>query len=77
MVHRILLSLAAVLSLAWQARCQEIATLSGQVTDASGAIVQGANVVARGPQGFERIAATDAEGRYTLLGLPPGGYTIS
>ena len=47
------------------------------MTDASGAVVRGANVVAREQKGSERIAATDAEGRYNLPGLPPGTYTVS
>ncbi len=69
--------LAFIPALTWQARGQSTVILTGQVTDASGAVVPGATVVVRGTQGTERSASTDQEGRYTLAGLPPGPYTVT
>jgi hypothetical protein len=49
--------------------------LSGTVTDPSGAVVAGANVVATGPTG-ERSVTTDAEGRFLFQLLIPGYYSV-
>ncbi len=54
------------------------ATLRGVVTDATGASVPGANVIAT--EVDRKVAhptVTDAEGRYFLAALPPGSYTMS
>ena len=47
-------------------------TISGRVTDASGAGIPGVTVWA----GFPRNTTTDANGYYTFAGLPAGTYTI-
>jgi len=53
------------------------ATVSGTVTDPQGAVVPGATVSAVSNEtGLKKTAKTDNEGRYTLLFLPPGLYTI-
>ena len=53
------------------------ATLQGAVRDRSGAFVPGAAVTACNDEtGAERRAATNAEGQYTLRGLPPGEYEL-
>lgn len=49
-----------------------LATISGRVTDASGAGIPGVIVWA----GFPRNTTTDANGNYTFTGLPAGTYTI-
>ncbi len=52
-------------------------TLEGTVTDASGAVIQGAEVTVRGDMaGAERRATTDARGMYRLTALPAGTYTV-
>jgi len=54
------------------------ATLSGSVTDASGAVVPGVAVVARNlGTSLEFKATTDQAGRYVILNLLPGDYTMS
>jgi len=49
-------------------------TVSGHVTDASRAVLQGARVELR-PSGAS--AVTDSGGEFTILGVPAGQYTIS
>jgi hypothetical protein len=55
--------------------------LAGRVLTLSGRPVSGAEVVAtpRGPaqEGFEARGLTDPEGRFTLAGLPFGGYDVA
>ena len=51
------------------------ATLTGRVSDQSGAIVPGAAVVATGPGGGHS-ATTNSEGTYEFLSLVPGAYRI-
>jgi hypothetical protein len=49
--------------------------VQGTVTDPSGAVVQAATISIRNPiTGFERSAVTDANGRYTILGVPFNQY---
>lgn len=53
------------------------ATLSGTVTDESGAIVPGVNVTATNPATkLSRAATTSDDGLYTIPQLPPGTYTV-
>ena len=52
-------------------------TISGKVTDASGAIVVGATVTAiLVDQKVERSTTTDENGRYRIIELGPGKYSI-
>ena len=54
------------------------ATVSGIVTDASGAVVSGVEVTATNQDtNVVTSAATNSSGRYTLLNLPVGPYTIT
>ena len=54
------------------------ATLSGTVTDATGATMAGAEVtVVAGATGFRRTGLTGVGGAYQLPGLPVGQYTVS
>jgi hypothetical protein len=54
------------------------ATLSGTVTDPQGLAVRGAKVtVTNAATGATRSIVVDDEGRYSLIGLPPGRYKIS
>jgi len=53
-------------------------TIEGTVTDTTGAVIQGAEVTARGQAtATERRATTDARGVYRLAALPAGTYTIT
>jgi hypothetical protein len=52
--------------------------LSGQVTDPQGLVIPGAKVTAKNlATGAIRTVETNAEGRYTVIGLPPGRYEVS
>lgn len=53
-------------------------SLTGVVTDPSGAAVPGAQATLTDEQkGFTYKAATDTEGRYVLRNLPPGRYRLT
>jgi len=53
-------------------------TLSGDVTDASGAVVPGAKVnLVDQQKGYKFAATSDARGRYVFTSLPPGVYTAT
>src|ERR1044072_3141073 len=55
-----------------------VGRISGTVTDASGAVVPGANVtVTNSATNLVRTATTDAEGFYTVTNLPVGTYVIA
>jgi len=54
------------------------ATLSGKVTDSSGAVVVGAHIVVeKMDTGVTREATTNAEGLYSAPNLAPGTYEVS
>ncbi|HUO33365.1 MAG TPA: carboxypeptidase regulatory-like domain-containing protein [Candidatus Acidoferrum sp.] len=56
---------------------QVSATLSGTVTDQSGAAIAGADVAVRDVEtGVVRNATTDPEGRYQVFALPVGEYEV-
>src|SRR5260370_14660801 len=53
-------------------------TISGNVTDSSGAVVPGASVTALNTgTGFSRTVATNSEGIYLIQDLQPGTYKIT
>ena len=59
---------------------QEVnATLTGTVTDATGAVVQGATVVVHNNETNTdfRTVTTDSSGNFTVTNLPAAGYTIT
>ena len=55
------------------------ATIAGSVTDASGAVLPGVTVEASSPALIEKVrtAVTDGSGRYQIIDLRPGTYSIS
>jgi hypothetical protein len=73
-------SLAAILitlAFAGFAQAQTTATLTGVVTDPSGAAVQAAEVTAKNVDtGVARTASTDSTGRYQFFALPLGSYEV-
>jgi Carboxypeptidase regulatory-like domain/TonB-dependent Receptor Plug Domain len=54
------------------------ATISGNVTDSSGAVVVGASVTAlNNAAGFRRQTVSGDQGQYNLPGLTPGSYNLT
>lgn len=52
--------------------------IEGQVVDAAGAAVPGVTVTVTSPNLIRaQTATTDSEGRYRILNLPPGRYTVT
>jgi hypothetical protein len=59
------------------AAAQTAATLAGRVLDTEGGVLPGVTVTVRQTDtGLQRLATTDAQGRYTVAALPPGSYEI-
>src|SRR5438132_2983278 len=54
-------------------------SIAGLVRDASGAVLPGVTVEAASPVLIEKVrtAVTDGEGRYNLVDLRPGTYTVT
>jgi len=69
--------LVAVFFCAVTANAQIGGTIKGRVVDPQGAIIAGAALTLTSPelQG-QKTAATDAEGNFVFLGLPPGAYRL-
>lgn len=74
---RILLA-SFVLFFASSARAQDTASITGTVTDSSGAVIPGAGVKVTSPErGLDRSTTTNSEGEYLVGGLPAGVYQVS
>ncbi len=65
-----------VLALSAALMAQAPGSLKGQVIDPSGAAVPGATVTLTGPNGVVKVAQSDNNGAYSVVGLPPGKYTV-
>ncbi len=52
-------------------------SVSGTVTDPSGAVVPGATVTIKNSTGFNQTGKSDSKGVYAINGIPPGSYDIS
>ncbi|MCC7498293.1 MAG: TonB-dependent receptor [Bryobacterales bacterium] len=70
-----MLSLAAALTLSLCSG-QQLGTLRGQITDATGASVPGATITATGPGGVVKVGQSLGDGTYSMAGLPVGTYTV-
>jgi hypothetical protein len=68
-----------ILLIAAQLRAQDVAAITGEITDPSGAAVPGVAVTLQNPQtGVSYAAVSNAEGSYTLNEVKPGpGYKIT
>ena len=53
------------------------ATITGTVTDQTGAVLAGATVTVTNSKGFKQTATSNAQGVYVVSGIPPGSYDIS
>ena len=53
------------------------ASVTGNVTDPTGALIANATVTVTNSAGFKQTATSNAQGAYTLTGLPPGTYDLS
>ena len=72
-----LLLTAVALALPGTAEAQLQAGISGQVTDETGGVLPGVTVSGSSPTTIDvRIAVTDGEGRYSLVSLAPGTWTV-
>ena len=57
---------------------QAVATVSGTITDSSGALMTAAQISAKNQgTGLERTGQTDADGHYVIALLPIGRYTVT
>src|SRR5258708_15237846 len=72
-----MLALILFCSFATFSPAQVSASLSGLITDQSGAAVSAANVTAKNVDtGVSRTALSDQSGRYQLFALPVGWYVV-
>jgi Carboxypeptidase regulatory-like domain/TonB dependent receptor len=72
---RLVLSFALLRACAWPQT--EVATVFGTVTDASGAVIPGAQLtILNQSTGLKRDSFTDSTGQYHIVGLPMGNYSV-
>ena len=68
----------AFILIAVAGHAQSTATISGNITDPSGAVVPGAQVTVHGiATGLDRVVTSDSAGNYTVPSLLPGNYSVS
>src|SRR5882724_5941307 len=72
-------ALACLLLLSQPAWAQQASGIAGVVKDVSGAILPGVTVEAASPALIEKVrtVVTDGEGRYNIIGLPSGTYSVT
>lgn len=77
-MRRLCTMLLLVLGLCVSGSAQSTGTISGRVTDPTGAVVSGANIVATNTgTGTARNTVTSSEGEFNLPALTPGVYNVS
>ena len=74
-----LLTLAALTFLPLTAAAQQASGIGGVVRDSAGLAMPGVSVEAASPALIEKVRSvvTDGEGRYSLIDLRPGSYTVT
>ena len=74
-----LVAMTCALLLPLAARAQQASGIAGVVRDASGAVLPGATVEATSPALIEKVrtVVSDGEGRYNIVDLRPGSYTVT
>src|SRR5262245_44678299 len=82
MTTRLLCGWIVFVLLAWlpaSAAAQSGSAIAGTVRDASGAVMPGVTVEAASPALIEklRVAVTDEAGRYSVISLRPGTYSVT
>jgi len=72
-------ALAFILLLPVTAAAQQASGIAGVARDTSGSVLPGVTVEASSPALIEKIrtAITDGDGRYNVVNLPPGTYTVT
>ena len=78
-LHRVLLSVGLMfVTFCGAALAQDTASITGTVTDPSGAAVPGAQVTLNNPEhGINRSATTNSSGDYLFASLPIGSYNMT
>jgi hypothetical protein len=72
------LALACLFMAPLAASAQDLASILGTITDASGGAVPGVEVtVSNADQGFTRVVTTDSIGVYAASHIPIGNYTFT
>jgi len=57
---------------------QDTASITGMVTDPTGAAIAKAQVTVKNPdRGINRVTSTNGDGNYLISAVPPGTYTLS
>jgi hypothetical protein len=77
--RRLLVAIALVLAIPTLAAAQQTSGIAGVVRDTSGAVLPGVQVETTSPALIEKVrtAITDEAGRYSIVELRPGTYTVT
>ena len=75
----IVAALSVIVLAPWAAHGQTNGAFTGRITDNTGGVLPGATVEAASPALIEgsRVTISDGAGRYTLVDLRPGDYTLT